>query len=141
MARVQSIVKKNAYCCPNCDYEIFSSLGHFHHHDIKIEAGTITTPIGSGYLTHGRQQIVMALLEAYPKPITRNAMIAYYEFYLEKQQHKESEDPGQSIDVQMVFIRRTLRPLGISIQTIWGNGWRIQLDFKTKEKPLVSQST
>lgn len=135
MARVQSIIKKNAYCCPNCKYEIFSTLGHYYNHDVKVEAGTITTPWGSAYLSHARQVILLGLLEAYPKPITRESLTGYYEFYVESSSGKEpAADLGGSVDVQMVHIRRLLAPIGISIHTLWGAGWRVGFVFG-KPKP------
>lgn len=87
------------------------------------------------FLTNGQQVILLGLLETYPKPITRSAMVAYYEFYLESVYGMEHQPDniGNSIDVQLVKIRRTIGPIGLDIRTLWGSGWRVEFTFEVPD--------
>jgi two-component system cell cycle response regulator CtrA len=49
----------------------------------------------------------------------------------------EQDIDPKIIDVFMVRIRRALRPLGIEIDTQWGDGWRMARDHRIKLRSFL----
>lgn len=136
-ARRTSKLKKFEFCCPNCDFALLESLGHYSGHEIVCQDGTLITPLGTTQLPWALQVLLFGLLESYPRPITKESLLSFYEFYVNTD-HEESRCRS-SMDVQICHLRKHTKTLGLTVLTLWGQGWALKIDFS--EAPLVSDAT
>jgi len=90
---------------------------------IDMDGGFIVAGGGVTRLTEGEFNLFLMLWQKKPRLVTREQLMA--EAYWLRSDMDEPEI--KIIDVLVCKIRRKLAPLGLSIDTVWGRGYRILL--------------
>jgi DNA-binding response OmpR family regulator len=102
--------------CPCCGQTIPANA------DLRIDpAGIVVRQGRFAVLTRQEHTIFEALNKAFPKMRTREQLLT--DLYWDK--HEEPEI--KIIDVFVCKLRKKLKPLGVVIHTIWGQGYRLQV--------------
>lgn len=103
--------------CPCCGASIAPDRGIL----IDRDGGFIVGNDSVVRLSDLEQQIFMAIWDASPRLLTKEKLMS--DVYWRRQ---DAEEPDiKIIDVMVCKIRKRLAPLGVVIDTVWGQGYRI----------------
>jgi len=70
--------------------------------------------------------IMMLLFQSHPLAIGRNSLLYLYE-HLDST-YTEGVDTN-TLRVQLSRMRKLIKPLGITLHCVWGQGYRLELDI------------
>lgn len=119
-------VRTNNICCPHCNESLWELELPFSAHNVTIENGDIITSKGRTHLSYAMCYIMMLLLQSHPLAIGRNSLLYLYE-HLDST-YTEGVDTN-TLRVQLSRMRKLIKPLGITLHCIWGQGYRLELDI------------
>lgn len=103
---------------------------------IDLDAGTLAFGGKMARLTPQEARIAQFLLAAYPGYRSRGALYEALFFDL-----PDADWPEMSfVDVLIFRVRAKIKPLGLSIETIWSRGWSIRAQDNTNLSALRAQA-
>lgn len=103
--------------CPCCGAAITPDRGIL----VDSDGGFIVGNDMVVRLTDGEFKIFMAIWDSSPRMVTREKLMS--DVYWRR---NDAEEPDiKIIDIMVCKIRKRLAPLGVVIDTVWGQGYRI----------------
>lgn len=107
--------------CPCCGNPIEKQLPFW----VDSDKSAIYVGGKSTHLPKGQAIIAKALADKYPSAARKSFLIdSLYNDDIDG----GPEEPGRVLAVQICHLRKILKPIGISIQPIWGGGWYLEID-------------
>jgi hypothetical protein len=123
-------VKHSALCCPNCDYPLLETPIYYNNNSVCIAEDYIRTPLGRCHLLPCQTIILLGLMEIYPRTVSYESLILFYEFHTPTiHNRKQGDYIKASISVQISKMRQQLETLGIFIIVTQRFGLRVELRF------------